>query len=226
MNRLILSLLTFVMAVVLTSCQDYETYGDMKAQERDAIDRYITTNNIRVISETQFTAQGQTTNVADNEYVRLDRSGVYMQIVRKGCGTPLENNKLVNVLCRFSEYNIKADTLLIFNDHQAFFYLSTLGQSIDVSQYVDKMSVTRSGTSFTASFVSGMMMRYHNSTSVPAGFRSTILTSVDRSLLRMKLPRCASLFPIRRVLPTLRRAFILVITRLLTFVRSSRNCKM
>ena len=170
MNRLILSLLTFVMAVVLTSCQDYETYGDMKAQERDAIDRYITTNNIRVISETQFTAQGQTTNVADNEYVRLDRSGVYMQIVRKGCGTPLENNKLVNVLCRFSEYNIKADTLLIFNDHQAFFYLSTLGQSIDVSQYVDKMSVTRSGTSFTASFVSGMMMRYHNSTSVPAGW--------------------------------------------------------
>lgn len=170
MKRLIFPLLTFLMAVVLASCEDYETYGDLKAQERDAIDRYISQNNIRVISETQFQAQGQTTNVTDNEYVRLDRTGVYMQIIRKGCGSPLENNKLVNVLCRFREYNIKGDTTLIFNDHQAYMYVSSLGQSIDVSQYVDKMSVTRSGTTFTASFVSGMMMNYHGSTSVPAGW--------------------------------------------------------
>ena len=170
MKRLIFPLLTFLMAVVFTSCEDYETYGDLKAQERDAIDRYISKNNIRVISETQFKAQGLTTNVADNEYVRLDRTGVYMQIIRKGCGSPLEDNKQVNILCRFREYNIKTDSMLIFNDHQAYLYVSTLGQSIDVSQYVDKMSVTRSGTTFTASFVTGMMMRYHGSTSVPAGW--------------------------------------------------------
>ena len=118
----------------------------------------------------QFKAQGETTNLADNEYVRLDRSGVYMQIVRKGCGSQLEENKMVNLLCRFSEYNIKADSLLILNNRQYMLYDYTLGQAIDVSQYVDKMSVTRSGTTFTASFVTGMMMRYHSSSSVPAGW--------------------------------------------------------
>ena len=170
MKRLVFPLLTLLMAVLLTSCEDYETYGDMKAQERDAIDRYITQQNIRVISESQFKAQGETTNLNDNEYVRLERSGVYMQIVRKGCGSQLEDNKLVNILCRFREYNIKADTMLIFNDHQAAMYDKSLGTTIDVSQFVDKMSVTRSGTTFTASFVTGMMMRYHGSTSVPAGW--------------------------------------------------------
>ena len=170
MKRLIFPLLTFLMALVFTSCDDYETYGDMKAQEREAIDRYISQENIRVISESQFKAQGETTNLADNEFVRLDRTGVYMQIVRKGCGAPLEENKMVNLLCRFSEYNIKADSLLILNNRQYMLYDYTLGQAIDVSQYVDKMSVTRSGTTFTASFVTGMMMRYHNSSSVPAGW--------------------------------------------------------
>ena len=170
MKRLIFPLLTFLMALAFTSCDDYETYGDMKAQEREAIDRYISQENIRVISESQFKAQGETTNLADNEFVRLDRTGVYMQIVRKGCGSPLEENKMVKLLCRFSEYNIKADSLLILNNRQYMLYDYTLGQAIDVSQYVDKMSVTRSGTTFTASFVTGMMMRYHNSSSVPAGW--------------------------------------------------------
>ena len=170
MKKLIFPLLSFLMAVLLTSCEDYETYGDMKAQEREAIDRYISRENIRVISESQFKAQGETTNLADNEYVRLDRSGVYMQIVRKGCGSQLENKKLVNILCRFTEFNIKADSTILFNDHQALLYDNSLGTTIDVSQYIDKMSVTRSGTTFTASFVTGMMMRYHSSSSVPAGW--------------------------------------------------------
>ncbi len=156
--------------VCLTSCHDYETYGDLKAKERDAIDRYITSNNIRVIDETTFKAQGETTNVADNEYVKLDRTGVYMQIVRKGCGNKLEEKKVVNLLCRFCEYNIKADSLLCFNDRQGMMYDKTLGVRIDVSQYVDKMTVTRNGTTITASFVTGMMMKCHNSASVPAGW--------------------------------------------------------
>ncbi len=159
-----------LVTVCLTSCNNYETYGDLKAKERDAIDRYITSNNIRVISEATFKAQGETTNVVDNEYVKLDRTGVYMQIVRKGCGNKLEENKVVNLLCRFCEYNIKADSLLCFNDRQGMMYDKSLGRAIDVSQYVDKMSVSRSGTTLTASFVTGMMMKYHNSSSVPAGW--------------------------------------------------------
>ena len=41
---------------------------------------------------------------------------------------------------------------------------------MDVSQYLDKMSVTRNGTTITASFLGGMMVQYHGSTSVPGGW--------------------------------------------------------
>lgn len=171
MKKLICPILLLVILIVFASCENYETYGDKKAKEREAIERYITANNIKVIDESTFNAQGQTTNLADNEYVRLSRTGVYMQIVRKGCGEQLEQNKTVNLLCRFSEYNILADSLLVCNNKAYYIYNSSLGTYIDPSQYVDKMSVTRSGTTITASFVEGMMMMYHTSSaSVPSGW--------------------------------------------------------
>ena len=91
-----------------------------------------------------------------------------MQIVREGCGEILEENKKVNVLCRFYEKNIQTDSILVRNDTHA--YLSTTTGRMDVSQYLDKMSVTRKGTTITASFLGGMMVQYHGSTSVPGGW--------------------------------------------------------
>jgi hypothetical protein len=159
-----------LVAVVFTSCQDYETYGDKKAKERDAIERYISGHNIRVISESTFKAQGETTNLADNEFVKLDRTGVYMQIVRKGCGSQLENNKTVNVLCRFMEYNILDDSVMVRNDCNFYIYNSSTG-TINCADFVDKMSVTRTGTSYTASFITGVLWMFHgSSTSVPSGW--------------------------------------------------------
>lgn len=158
--------------LILCSCQDYETYGDKKAKEREAISRFLSQQNIKVISETTFKEQGETTDTTANEYVYLNRNGVYMQIRRKGCGDMLEEGKTATVLCRFVEYNILADSVLVRNDIPYFIYNSYLGQVIDCSQYVDKMSVLRSGTTFTASFLAGgMMYMYHStSTSVPTGW--------------------------------------------------------
>jgi hypothetical protein len=156
--------------VFFASCESYETYGDKKAKERDAIDRFITEHNIKVIDENTFKAQGNTTNVDENEFVKLSRTGVYMQIERDGCGEMLEDNKVVNILCRFLEYNILADSLLICNDKQYYVYNTKMGV-IDCSQYVDKMSVKRTGTTITATFIEGMMLLYHSSSaSVPSGW--------------------------------------------------------
>jgi len=171
MKRFCFPIMLLIAILSLACCQDYETYGDMKAKERDAIERYITENNISVITETAFKAQGETTNLADNEYVRLDRTGVYMQIVRKGCGGKLEDNKQVNLLCRFSEYNILEDSLVVCNNETRYFYNSGIGSYIDASQYIDVVSAKRTGTTITASFVSGMMLLAHSSsTSVPSGW--------------------------------------------------------
>lgn len=168
-------MLLALIATLFTACNDVETYSDLKKKERNAISKFLVDSAITVISESQFEAQGQTTNLQKNEYVYLEKSGVYMQIVRKGCGNPIEDKRTVNVLCRFSEVNIETDSLLIRNDVVGTIYISSLGQYIDVSQYVDKLNVQRQGSTFTASFVSGMMQLVHGSSSVPAGWLVPLL---------------------------------------------------
>lgn len=161
------SLLVLLCGILfLTSCNKGETYSDLKDAERDAINRYISKNNIKVISQTQFTDQGETTNVANNEYVYLDRSGVYMQIVRKGCGEKVKDGETLEILCRFSEYNIKENKLVTRNDI-VYFYDASYG---NYSSLPDKMMVERIGNTYTGSFVYGLMSYTHSSTSVPAGW--------------------------------------------------------
>lgn len=158
---------------LFAACNDYETYSDLKKKERQAISKFLVDSAINVISEKQFEEQGQTTDLKKNQYVLLDKSGVYMQIIRKGCGQQVESGKTVNVLCRFSETNILTDSMLIRNDIVGTIYMN--GQYIDVSQYVDKMTVQRNGSTFQASFVSGMMQLYHGTSSVRSGWLVPLL---------------------------------------------------
>lgn len=174
MKKIIYTLLLVSGMLSVASCNDYETYADLKEKEQNAISNYISREGIQVIDEVTFINQGETTDTALNQFVRMSRTGVYMQIVRKGCGNKLEDKKSVNLLCRFMEQNILTDSILIFNNQKGRVYSSSLGQYVDPSQYVDKMYVTRNGTTITASFVSdpqpGMMQMYHSSTSVPGGW--------------------------------------------------------
>ncbi len=156
MKKSVYALLFVLVSVLITSCNDYETYGEKKEKERNAITAFIRNQEISVITESQFVQQDSTTDVSKNEYVYLEKSGIYLQVVRKGCGERLGENKTVNVLCRFSEYNILADTMQLRNDINA--------------RYVDKMSVKRTDASITGSFVSGLMMSAYGSTAVPNAF--------------------------------------------------------
>ena len=170
MNKIIYTLLFVFSMIGLTSCNDYETYADLKEKEQNAISNFISREGIQVIDETTFKNQSETTDTTRNQFVYMSRTGVYMQIVRKGCGSPLEDKKSVSLLCRFMEKNLLTDSILIRNDQKSSFYLTNIGRYIDTSQYVDKMYVTRNGTTITAMFESGMMQTYHSSTSVPGGW--------------------------------------------------------
>lgn len=152
----------------MTGCEKYETYSDMKEKERDAINSFISQQGIQVIDEATFKAQGETTNTTSNQYVRFERNGVYMQIMRKGCGTKLEDKKNEVLACRFREQNIMTGQVVIRNDIHAFISLS--GQTIDVGARPDHMNVYRNGNNITGSFVDGMMYQFHGSASVPAGW--------------------------------------------------------
>ena len=141
--------------VALWSCDDYETYGERKEKERDAIAEYIKSRNIKEISEDEFVLKGCTTDTLAKEYVYLSKSGIWMQIIRKGEGTMLENKKQVNVLLRYVEYNILEGVILSSN--------------YSYSNLYDKMTVYREGSSYTASFVQGIMNSTYGA-SVPAGW--------------------------------------------------------
>ena len=152
-------------AAVFASCNDYETYGDKKEKERNAIAKFISDSSIVVISEDQFNRQGQTTDLARNEYVKFDKNGVYMQIVRQGCGTKLQDGEKTRLICRFSEYNLLEDTITLCNNNNELYYK---GKSL--VKMPDIMQISRTGSSFTASFLSGIMYSAYESAAVPSGW--------------------------------------------------------
>ena len=151
--------LIFVAIVaVLTSCNDYETYGDKKEKERNAISKFISDYNIIVIDEDQFVRQGYVTDTARNEFVKLNKSGVYMQIARPGCGEKLKDGETANICCRFREFNIEGDTATLRNNTDIY------------AARVDVMRVTNTSGTFSGSFTQGVMISVYGTASVPAGW--------------------------------------------------------
>lgn len=152
------------------SCSNTETYAEKRDKENAAISQFISRNletskklfsiPISVISETDFEAAGCKTDTVKNEFVLFESTGVYMQIMRQGCGEKIKSGETANILCRFKEYNLLTDSLQLSNE-----FFST-------NYYTDKMSVTNLYGTFTGSFDSAwsVMARQYTSTSVPGGW--------------------------------------------------------
>jgi hypothetical protein len=133
----------------------------MKEDEREAIQRFIEKNEIKVIDEDQFAEQDSMTNVAANEYVLFEESGVYMQVVERGNGELLEDGRH-ELLVRYVEERIvedgMADTL-------------SLNTIANMYPYPDEFILTKDKNSMSASFsTSGAMSEAHSSAYVPSGW--------------------------------------------------------
>ena len=152
-----LFLLLPLAALLWSACSNDETYADQRKRENGAIRQYLNDSSVTVISERQFFDQDTMTDVSKNEFVLLESSGIYLQIVEKGCGEKIKDGETATVLCRFTERNI--------------LYFSAL---------VDKMSVTNTSGTFTASFdpTSSVMYQVYGrssgSTQVPNGWLSPL----------------------------------------------------
>lgn len=156
MKKLVNWLLIFATtAGFLHSCDDTETYADMKESERKAIEAYIKSEGIKVINLEQFYAQDSTTNVDMNEYVLFKDNGVYMQIIRKGDGTPLADGERAEIIARYVEVNIKEGDTITGNWFNA--------------SNPDIMTIENNKGSYKGSFTSGYMKTSYGS-SVPSGW--------------------------------------------------------
>ena len=170
----------FVLAAVLlgAACSDYETYGELKEKERDNISQFISDSSFVIIGEDQFHNQGDKTE-GSKQFVYLTKSGVYMQIVRQGCGEKIKDGETLSVICRFIEQSIQDTTRLT----------NLTGAPFDP----DIMSVTRSGSIYSATFDSGVMLSVYGS-SVPEGWLVPLqyvnigrLTKPDDEYARVRL---------------------------------------
>ena len=99
--------------MMFVACDDEVTYSEMKDRERDAINAFIRSEGIKVISFDEF-IKDSITDVENNEYVCID--DVYMQIVRNPKGVKnarqMYEGETLNMMARFFEYNISdADTI-------------------------------------------------------------------------------------------------------------------
>lgn len=174
----ILSLLFMLLAGMLSSCSQTETYAEQKDKELKAVKSFLdrdivvrdADNNIvcnvgkiETISEEQFVEQDSVTDLDRNQYVLFQNTGVYMQIVRKGTGEKLEKGKTARVICRFIEFNILGDSIQLRND--IYYWHSS----------PDIMKVTNNYGTFTANFDTeinggGAMYDKYGTTGVPAGW--------------------------------------------------------
>ena len=173
-NTPLYSLLLILTCATLSSCEEEQTYAEQKKAERRAISAFISRGTLQLdgelgdtllyvapikeISETQFAAQDSTTNLEDNEYVRLSSSGVYMQIVRKGVGKRLEAGDDARILVRFIEYNVAGDSIQARNNNA---YTIAL---------LDEMTVFNTAGTLTGTFSQGLMKSLYSSSSVPEGW--------------------------------------------------------
>lgn len=170
MKKYLLCAATIVMAAIMAACSDSETYADKLEKENAAISQFVSGKGqcaatllgrpITVISEHDFEAAGNRTDAARNEFVLFENTGIYMQIVRRGCGKPIASGETATVLCRFNEYNLLTDSLQLTNNGIVFQHIP------------DKMYVTNSYGTFTGSFDSNssIMSSAYGSTSVPGGW--------------------------------------------------------
>lgn len=199
-KRVYIWLLLVVLAgtFCMISCDDDDTYAEKKERERNAINAFLKKGTcvyeldskdtllyvppIKVISEEQFYAQDSTTNVAENEYVLMNSTGIYMQIVDKGNGEKLTHGETAKILNRYIEFNILGDSVMSRNNN--LYYIAV----------PDLMTVSNSYGVFTASYVSGVMRSIHGTTSVPEGWLIPLTyirlgrpTSADGGLAKVRL---------------------------------------
>lgn len=126
MKKILYGVVSLVaIGMTILSCDDYEDYSELRDYELSSISRFIENpsfgeimgKKINVISEKEF-LKDTITDVSKNEFV-LFENGVYMQIVRRGCGSVLKNGEKATMICRYKEYNIneKRDTAVLVSSN-------------------------------------------------------------------------------------------------------------
>ena len=154
MKRIFYLLVSLVaVSVMVSSCNDDETYAEQKEREAKNIKKWISKHDINVIFMSEF-LQDTITDTLRNEYVLFPDNGVYMQIVNRGDGRILLPDEMWTMNARFVEVYVSSEDTMTMNLYQ---------------QVPDEFYIKRTGDNYTASFTSGIMASVYG-TSVPSAW--------------------------------------------------------
>ena len=146
-----------LLSLLFRACDDTVTYSEMKEKEIETIKNFIKEQGINVISYQEFIANDTVTNVERNEYVEID--GVYMQIVNnpkdESDARRIKDGETRNMYVVYSEKNIQSGDMLSYNTYYPD---------------PDEMRVSNNSGSYSAAFVSGVMLNLYSSSYVPTGW--------------------------------------------------------
>ena len=126
---------------LMPSCNEEDTYADMKERETDQINAFLR-NGCTVLDE-EFS----------DTLLHVDP----INVIEKGVGEPLANGETATIINRFTEFNIASDSIQSTNNSM---YYETVP---------DIMTCKNSDGLFTASFTQGVMYTRY-SASVPSGW--------------------------------------------------------
>lgn len=181
-----------VIGSIFQACDDSKTYAEMLEDEKNAVNKYIRDNHIKVISLEEFERNDSTTNLENNEYVAFS-NGVYMQIVRKDsvyyegeAPAKFVNNN--NILTRFVEVDLIERDTIIFN---VFLPGTAWENRVEFYGYPDEFRYTvseYSSTTVYGVFLSGVMRTYRGVTDVPAGWLASLPYVRDGAHVKLIVP--------------------------------------
>lgn len=172
---LLLPLFLLAFTAIFQSCDDDETYADKRKREEKQIQAFLSSGieiktsdqettlisvpgNIKVISEAEFYANDSTTDVSKNEYVKFNKTGVYMQILDKGTGEKLKENETKQVIARYIEIDLATDSILTTN------IFTTSEMEPDVMTCSNNLGI------YSGTFLQGKMLQAYQTAAVPAGW--------------------------------------------------------
>lgn len=145
------------LGLVVTSCDNTESYGDKRKAERKAISNFVSQKGITLITPDMFEQNDSVTDTLKNEYVYNSNTEVYFQIRQNGSGqhaSLVGNGSRKELLCRYVEVNIETGDTISTN------YYSSMP---------DVMTVTNTNGQFSGSFTSGNMLSLYGSATGRSG---------------------------------------------------------
>lgn len=187
MKKLIFLFLSLLTAGALfQACDNSKTYAEMLEDEKNAVNKFIKDNGIRIISQSEFERNDTVTNLERNEYVSL-ADGVYMQIVDRGneedkTDTFATNNE---ICARYIEEDMMTRDTTCFNVF--------LDKWADATQLYARPAVFRYVAQGTYVYATFLQMDYYwssvyASTSVPAGWLVALPYVRNKAHVRLIVP--------------------------------------